>query len=575
MPCARRLGADTTGRMAAIAIPRPITMPDIDTTPAGQLRANLVDIEARAIHHVEVDWRGGVIVALKRLGPPQADLPFLLPGFVDAHVHVESSMLVPTEFARLAVRHGTLAAVSDPHEIANVLGLAGIDFMLANAAQTPFHFLFGAPSCVPATPFETAGAELDAAAVAALLERPGIGYLSEVMNFPGVLAGDAQVLAKIAAARRRGLPVDGHAPGLAGEAARRYAAAGIATDHECYGLDEARDKLAAGMKVLIREGSAARNFDTLQPLIRDHAAQLMFCSDDKHPDDLARGHIDRLVARAVALGHDPFDVLRIACLNPVQHYGLPLGQLRPGDPFDAILVDDLADFRVRASYLAGRPVAAEGRTLLPPVPIVPLNRCAARPIGVADLRVPAGGESVRVIEALDGELLTRQLLGRPRLEDGCWLPDTAQDLLLLLVMNRYQPSPPALAFIRGFGLKSGALASTVAHDSHNIVAVGADLDALAEAVNALVACGGGIAVSDGGGGGLLPLPVAGLMSGDDGDTVAERYAGLNRRAIALGSSLRAPFMTLSFMALLVIPSLKLSDRGLFDGDAFRFVDLAA
>lgn len=539
----------------------------------GLLRANLLDIEARTIVCAEVEWRDGLIVAIRPEGAPQSGLAFLLPGLVDAHVHIESSMLVPSEFARLAVRHGTLAAVSDPHEIANVLGAAGVDFMLDNAAQTPFHFLFGAPSCVPATPFETAGAALDAEAVAELLDRAQIGYLSEMMNFPGVLGGDPQVLAKIAAAKQRGLPVDGHAPGLKGDAARRYVAAGISTDHECYSLEEARDKLAAGMHVLIREGSAARNFDTLHPLIATHASQLMFCSDDKHPDDLAMGHIDRLVARALALGYELFDVLRIACLNPVRHYRVPLGQLRLGDAFDAILVDDLQAFKVRASYLAGRLVAENGHTLLPHSPVVPINRFAAREIGKEDLSIAASGDSVRVIEALDGELLTREVRGQPKLLDGHWLPDPEQDMLLLLVMNRYQPSPPALAFIKGFGLKRGALASTVAHDSHNIVAVAADLDAMVDVVNSLVACGGGVALSDGGETELLPLPVAGLMSDAEGDAVADLYAHLNRRAAALGSPLRAPFMTLSFMALLVIPALKLSDKGLFDGERFCFVEL--
>ncbi len=548
-------------------------MTDRQSSRSGQLRANLVHIEARSITCSTVEWQDGVITRLQTEGGEQGGLPYLLPGLVDAHVHIESSMLVPGEFARLAVRHGTLAAVSDPHEIANVLGVAGVEFMLANAAQTPFHFLFGAPSCVPATPFETAGASLDVAEVAALLDRPEIGYLSEMMNFPGVLNEDPIVLAKIAAARKRGLPVDGHAPGLKGDAARRYVAAGISTDHECYSLDEARDKLAAGMQILIREGSAARNFNTLQTLIRSHPKQLMFCSDDKHPDDLAQGHINQLVARALALGHDLFEVLRIACLNPVQHYRIPLGQLRLGDHFDAILVDDLQQFSIRASYLAGFLAAENGQTLLSSCPVVPINQFAARKICEEDLLVSATGKQVRVIEAVDGDLLTREISAQPKKEGSNWLPDPEQDLLLLLVMNRYRASPPALAFVKGFGLKRGALASTVAHDSHNIVAVAADLKAMVLAVNALVDSGGGIVVCDGGKTDLLPLPVAGLMSAADGDEVANQYAGLNQQAKALGSPLQAPFMTLSFMALLVIPALKLSDQGLFDGNNFRFVAL--
>lgn len=541
---------------------------------SGRIEANLVDIEGRGIARAALVWQDGRITEIVRRGAADPALPYLLPGFVDAHVHIESSMLVPSEFARLAVRHGTVAAVSDPHEIANVLGVPGIEFMLANAAQTPFPILFGAPSCVPATPFETAGAALDAAAVARLLADPRIGYLSEMMNFPGVLSGDAEVLAKLAAAKARGLPVDGHAPGLRGEGARRYAAAGISTDHECFTLAEAEDKIGAGMHVLIREGSAARNFATLHPLIDRHAGRLMFCSDDKHPDDLALGHIDRLVARAVAAGHDLFAVLRIACLNPIDHYRLPLGRLRVGDTFDAVLVDDLADFHVRRTWLRGRLAAEDGQTRLPSVPVTPANRWQARALTATDLRLPAAGEFARVIAAQDGELVTREIFAAPRCVAGCWLPDADQDLALLLVMNRYAAAPPALAFVRGFGLARGALASSVAHDSHNIVAVGADLDDLLRAVNTLVAAQGGIAVADGGAVAHLPLPVAGLMSDADGDTVAARYAELDGRARALCGTLRAPFMTLSFMALLVIPELKLSDRGLFDGRSFGFVNAA-
>ncbi len=545
------------------------------TSNSGHREANLVDIAARAIQRGVVEWQDGVITRKESWGAPDPALPYLLPGFIDAHVHIESSLLVPSEFARLAVRHGTVAAVSDPHEIANVLGLAGLRFMLDNAAQTPFTILFGAPSCVPATPFETAGAALDAAAVAQLLDDPQIGYLSEMMNFPGVLGGDPEVLAKLAAVRQRGLPVDGHAPGLRGAQVQAYAAAGISTDHECFSLAEAEDKIAAGMSILIREGSAARNFAALHPLIDRYPQRLMFCSDDKHPDDLALGHIDRLVARAVAAGHGLFDVLRIACLNPIEHYHLPLGRLHVGDPFDAVLVEDLTDFRVLSTWLQGVLAAHHGNSLLTGVAVTPLNNWNARRIGLDDLNLAACERPLRVIEAFDGELITREIQACPNVVDGRFAPDPAQDLLLLLVMNRYQPSAPALAFIKGFGLKRGALASSIAHDSHNLVAVGENLDDLVLAVNTLVDCGGGIAVADDGIVTSLPLPVAGLMSDADGDSVARRYAELDVLAHGLGSSLRAPFMTLSFMALLVIPDLKLSDRGLFDGRSFSFVGLIA
>lgn len=539
--------------------------------PSGSVRANLVDIAARRVFAAEIGWSAGVIGRIDELGAANPAWPCLIPGFIDAHVHIESSLLPPAEFARLAVRHGTVASVSDPHEIANVLGLDGVRWMLANAAQTPFHVLFGAPSCVPATAFETAGARLGVADVETLLATPGIGYLSEVMNFPGVLAGDPGLLAMIAAARRRGLPVDGHAPGLSGEAAAAYAAAGIGTDHECATLAEAEDKLRAGMAILICEGSAARNFETLHPLISRYPGRIMLCTDDCHPDDLARGHIDRLVARAIAHGHDRFAVLEAACLTPQRHYGLALGQLRVGDPFNAALVDNLRDFTVRATWLAGELAAENGQSCLPPVPCQPINRFAARAVRPEELCVaPSDADFSRVIAAEDGQLLTREL--RLPLQG----PSIADDVLLIAVVNRYTPTAPAVALVRGFGLQAGALASSVAHDSHNVIGVGCDAASLATALNAVIAVQGGLALVDGDGQvDCLPLPIAGLMSDLAGDTVASRYAALSDGVRhRLGSPLRAPYMTLSFMALLVIPELKLSDRGLFDGRAFTLTEVA-
>lgn len=541
------------------------------TTPSGSVQANLVDIAARRVFAAEIGWSAGVIGRIDELGAANPAWPCLIPGFIDAHVHIESSLLPPAEFARLAVRHGTVASVSDPHEIANVLGIDGVRWMLANAAQTPFHVLFGAPSCVPATAFETAGARLGVADVETLLATPGIGYLSEVMNFPGVLAGDPGLLAMIAAARRRGLPVDGHAPGLSGEAAAAYAAAGIGTDHECATLAEAEDKLRAGMAILIREGSAARNFETLHPLISRYPGRIMLCTDDCHPDDLARGHIDRLVARAIAHGHDLFAVLEAASLTPQRHYGLALGQLRVGDPFNAALVDNLRDFTVRATWLAGELAAENGQSCLPPVPCQPINRFAARAVRPEELCVaPSDADFSRVIAAEDGQLLTREL--RLPLHG----PSVADDVLLIAVVNRYTPTAPAVALVRGFGLQAGALASSVAHDSHNVIGVGCDAASLATALNAVIAAQGGLALVDGDGQvDCLPLPIAGLMSDLAGDTVASRYAALSDGVRhRLGSPLRAPYMTLSFMALLVIPELKLSDRGLFDGRAFTLTEVA-
>lgn len=540
------------------------------------LTANLVDIVGRDIFHGTVTWAEGRITGIVRLGPEQAGQPYLLPGFVEAHVHIESSMLPPAEFARMAIPHGVLAAVCDPHEIANVLGREGIRFMVDNARQSPFVFAFGAPSCVPATPFETAGATLAADDIADLLAEGSCQFLAEMMNFPGVLNHDAGVMAKLAVARQAGVPVDGHAPGLQGEAAQRYAAAGITTDHECMTLAEAQDKINAGMHILIREGSAARNFDALHPLIARYPDQVMFCSDDKHPDDLLAGHINRHVQRARALGHDLFDVLRIASLNPVRHYRLPLGLLQPGDRFDAQLVDDLQTFTLQHAWLHGEPVYRDGGTLLPAVCTTTPNRFSPRTVTAAQFHLPACRQA-HVICARDGRLLTDNQLTTPATAAGAIIADTDRDLLFLTVVNRYADAPPAVALVHGFGLQRGALASSVAHDSHNIVAVGCSPEELATVVNQVMETRGGLAVLDGDGLHSLPLPIAGLMSPDEGATVAARYQALDSRARALSGGqppLRAPFMTLSFMALLVIPALKLSDRGLFDGQQFRFTALA-
>ena len=539
----------------------------------GSVTANIVQPLERRIFLAEVRWERGIIAAITRLGYEDPNKTYLLPGFIDAHVHIESSMLTPAEFARIACRHGTVATVSDPHEIANVLGLEGIRFMCDNAALTPLLILFGAPSCVPATPFETAGARLESEQLDYLFRNKLTGYLSEMMNYPAVLNSDPQIMAKLDLAKRYGCPIDGHAPGLKGDAMRRYAGAGISTDHECSTLDEARAKLAAGMHILIREGSAARDFEALHTLISEYPERVMFCSDDKHPDDLVAGHINLLAARAVAYGHSVFDVLRCACLNPIRHYGLAVGQLRVGDRMDAVEVENISTFKPVSTWIAGQKVAQQGTSLLPRIKPEPVNRFNASPITDAHLDVEAKGRQIRVIKAADGDLFTQETLHAPKIENDKIVPDPERDLLLLAVVNRYQDAQPALAFIEGFGLKQGALASSVAHDSHNIIAVGADAESVCRAVNAVIAAQGGIAAADLGGVELLPLPIAGLMSHDDGDAVAARYAELNAIARQMGSPLRAPFMTLSFMALLVIPELKLSDRGLFDGRTFTFTSL--
>lgn len=539
------------------------------------VKAHLVDVFNKAIFPASIEVADGKIAAINRINETDQLEGFALPGFVDSHVHIESSMLVPSEFARMAVVHGTVATISDPHEIGNVNGVEGVEFMIDNGRQTPFKFHFGAPSCVPATTFETAGAVIDADDVTRLLQRDDIYYLSEMMNFPGVLHEDAGVMKKIKAAHDAGKPVDGHAPGLRGEAAKKYIAAGISTDHECFTAEEATDKLQHGMKILIREGSAAKNFDALISLLEEHYASMMFCSDDKHPDSLEAGHINRLCARAVACGCDVFKVLQAACINPVKHYNMNVGLLRVGDAADFIITEDLASFKVKATYIDGVLVAKNGKTLLESVAVKPVNNFACTPISQSDVRLLINDRQlVPVIEALDGQLITNKIVENANLlanENEELVSNTDIDVLKLVVVNRYEKAAPAIAFIKNFGLKRGAIASSVAHDSHNIVAVGASDESIVDAINLVIAERGGVSCVDRQHSMVLALPVAGLMSANDGYEVAKEYTAIDTIAKNLGSQLSAPFMTLSFMALLVIPHLKLSDKGLFDGDAFSFV----
>lgn len=551
--------------------------PVADTPDFWRISGNLVDPLARRIRPATLTISSGRIAGIS-WDSIEHDT-WLLPGFVDAHVHVESSLLPPSEFARMAVAHGTVATVSDPHEIANVLGIPGVEFMLNDARRSPFHFCFGAPSCVPATPFDHAGATLDAAGVAALLDRPDIGYLSEVMNYPGVVAGDTDVLAKLAAAKARGKPIDGHAPGLSGRALAAYVVAGISTDHECVTLDEALEKLRLGMRILIREGSAARNFEALAPLIDSHPDRCMLCSDDLHPDLLATGHIDRLVRRALARGSDLFNVLQATSVNPVRHYGLDVGLLQLGDSADFIEVDDLESLRIRRVFLGGAVAAADGSSNWPRLTSAAPNRFAARLKTAADFVIPAtaadAGRPLRVIEARDGQLVTGCLIAQAQVVAGSLAADPATDTLKIAVVDRYDDRPPAVAFVRNFGLRLGAIASSVAHDSHNIVAVGTSDEALAQAVNLVIEARGGLAAVGPDSHRLLPLPIAGLMSDRPGPEVAAAYTELDQFAKALGSPLTAPFMTLAFMALLVIPAVKLGPTGLFDVERFTPVSLFA
>ncbi len=536
------------------------------------ITANIVDLHQRRIYFGRVQVLNGHVANMQELGEEKSGEPYLMPGFIDAHIHIESSMLTPPAFAGIAVKHGTVATVSDPHEIANVCGLEGVRYMVDLGKKSGFKFFFGAPSCVPATSFETAGATLTANDLRVLFEEKQVHYLAEMMNYPAVLARDPLVMDKIRLAHEFHLPVDGHAPGLKGEKAMQYASAGITTDHECFTLEEALDKLNAGMKIIIREGSAAKNYEALHSLIGSHPGSIMFCSDDKHPDDLLRGHINQIVIRSLKKGYDLFAILRAACLNPIRHYQLNVGALQPGDPADMILVNDLQDFGVLSTWIAGVNVYDGDQVHLPEIKIPVINHFQVEAIEKKDLALQVKKGMAKIIVAVDGALITESVVAD--IEEGFFSGEPSRDILKMVVVNRYRAAPVAKALITGFGMKNGAIASSVAHDSHNIVAVGTNDDDLLTCINLIIASKGGIAAAKDSIHHILPLPVGGLMSGQDAVTVGAAYEELDQFAKQkLGSTLSAPYMTLSFMALLVIPALKLSDKGLFDGNIFQFTPL--
>lgn len=534
---------------------------------------NIVDILNRTIYKGVVSFDKGKIVSVLKDDSVESEI-FILPGIVNSHVHIESSMLTPVQFSRLAVRKGTVAVVSDPHEIANVLGVEGIDFMIEDSKKTPMKFFFGVPSCVPATSFETAGHVLSSDVVSELLEREDLFYLSEMMNFPGVIYDDKEVGAKLDSAKKIGKPIDGHAPGLSGDALVKYADAGITTDHESCNTNEAEEKIKQGIKLQIREGSAAKNFNSLYTLIDKYPNEVMLCTDDSHPDDLTENHIDELIRRGLAKGVNVFNLLQAAIVNPIKHYNLNVGMMQENDSADFILVDNLKDFNVLKTYINGEKVYDKGKIFIENIQSIVVNNFVRTKISVNDIRISASSPKVRVIEAIDGELLTKEIIENLSIEDGFLTSDISKDILKLVVVNRYDNySKPAVAFIKGFGLKRGALAESIAHDSHNIIAVGVDDISITNAINEVIKHKGAITTFDGENYTTLPLNIAGIMTSKDGFIVAELYKKVNLQAKNLGSILKSPFMTLSFMALLVIPELKLGDKGLFKINEFSFVDL--
>ena len=526
-----------------------------------EVAGRIVDVVERRIFKGRLVVENGRIVALYE--GREAPSPFILPGFIDAHIHIESSLLPPSEFARLSSIHGTVAAVCDPHEIANVLGLEGIEFMLENGKRVRFHFLFGAPPCVPATIFESSGASIGPWEIEELLRREEIGFLAEVMDVEGILEAREDLMAKIEAAKRRRKPIDGHAPGLRGEALKRYVACGIQTDHETEQLEEAEEKLANSMRLILRYGSASKAFERLLPVLAREPRRCMFGSDDKAPDGLVQGHIDEMVRKAVASGYELFDALYCACVAPREHYSLRTGLLKVGDSADFIIVDDLHSFNVLQTFVAGECVALRGRTLIPRVPVARPNSFAPKMVGLEDLWIPAEKGRIRVIEIEEGSLLTKMVTCQPKIENGAVVPDVQRDVLKAVVLERYKASRPGIGFVKGFGLKEGALASSILHDSHHVVALGTQDDLIVEALRTLFEARGGLCFVSKTASLLLPLPIAGLMSDEDGFLVASRYEEMNDLVRSYGCPLRSPFMSLSFIGLPVIPEIRLTTRGLF------------
>ncbi|MDH7506941.1 MAG: adenine deaminase [Candidatus Thermoplasmatota archaeon] len=536
-----------------------------------EISGNIVDLINQKIFPGTIKIENGKISEIVKKNQNLKN--YIIPGFVDAHIHIESSMLTPSEFARVAVIHGTVAAVADPHEIANVLGIKGVSYMINNASKVVFKFYFGAPSCVPASSFETTGGVITTSDVETLLKRNDIKFLAEMMNYPGVIYDDSEVMKKIAIAKKYSKPIDGHAPGLTGEKLKKYVSAGIITDHESSDFEEAYEKIKLGMKILIREGSAAKNLQELIPLLENYWQNCMFCSDDKHPDDLVKGHINLMVKKALENKIDPMKVLIAASLNPVKHYNLDVGLLREGDFADFLVIDDLDKLNVISTIINGVEVAKSGKTLMNKVKSEKINKFNIKKLRPNDFALSSSAEKMNVIVAIDSQIFTEKIKQKPKIENGYVVSDVDNDILKISIINRYKKEKPSIAFIKNFGLKDGAIASSVAHDSHNIIAVGVTDEYICKAVNLIIKNKGGISAVGKNFETVLPLPIAGIMSDKSYDQVAKKYIEINNAAISLGTKLKSPFMSLSFMALPVIPKLKITDKGLFDSEKFKFINL--
>lgn len=545
---------------------KPATLNVSCTRKTMKLKGNLVDVFTEDVYPAEVTF-DKEIVSIQKIDQEQS--LYILPGFIDSHIHIESSMLCPSRFAEAAIPHGTTCTISDPHEIANVVGMEGIEYMIKDAQVLKVYYT--APSCVPATAFETSGGTITDKDIDTLFKRYNLISLGEVMNFPGVILKNYEIMKKIAVAKKYEKPIDGHAPGLSGADLKAYCDQGISTDHECTSLEEAQEKQNLGMKIMIREGTAPKNLKALLGLDYDRC---FLVSDDLHAEDLQKGHIDCLLKKAVSHGIDPVKAVKMVTINPAEHYSLNNGVIAPQRAADIVLVDDLSQFSVKKVFIDGVLQAVDGKPLFTVNPIQLKSTLSTTRVSPSDYAVRSENPTVkvRVITVVEGQLCTKASEAYLSCENGVVLTDTEQDILKLAVVERYGHNRIAIAFVRGFGLKEGALASSVAHDSHNIICVGVSDRCMAEAVVTLRDIEGGI-VSCNTETRFLKLPVGGLMSYEPVDTVAEYHKEVEEYAQKMGCTLENPFMQLSFLALLVIPELKLSDKGLFDSERFAFVDV--
>ncbi len=540
-----------------------------------ELKVNFVDFYDKQIYPALINF-DEKINFIKKIDEKCSNL--IIPGLIESHIHIESSMLTPSRFAQVAVTHGTTAIVADPHEIANVLGLDGINFMRDDAKKTPVKIFFTAPSCVPATKFETSGAIIDSEKINLLLEEKDIVALGEMMNFYGVIHSDSEVMKKIKFAHKYKKPVDGHCPKLTGEKLNKYIKAGILTDHECTTLVEAEEKLGKGMKIMIKQGSYAKNLENIYPLAFKNSDFCFLASDDLEADDLLKGHMNLKLKEIVNLGINPFDAIRMSTFNPARHYNLNVGLLKSGDPADFVILNNLRDFNVLETYINGKLVAKDGKALFELPEVKKMNFFDIKQKNVNDFKINSNKKNgvikVHVIGLVENQIITKKLIETLKVDNYEILPDLGKDILRIAVAERYGNNNLALGFIKGFMLKEGAIASSVAHDSHNIISIGFEKNDITRAINTVIEMRGGLTLVRNNQVLIrIALPIAGLMSDKPAEDIVKKLNRFYLILKALGCTLNSPLMILSFMSLPVVPELKLTDRGLFDVEKFGFINL--